>query len=190
MTSAELIVDVHHHYMPALLFDRLAAQAGGKRIVTNEISLTLHPSRKDLESHIETMDEAGVTVAILTDQVQVMGAAVARALNDGIAEVERNHPTRFRGAIHLPIRADLHAHVIGERPHTLSQAPNSTAVARKSSGVSLRVTDRWSGGILAEGDGPVKHWLALTRVYATPLIRWLTPWRPGWQWSHCLTPAG
>jgi predicted TIM-barrel fold metal-dependent hydrolase len=103
MTSAELIVDVHHHYMPALLFDRLAAQAGGKRIVTNEISLTLHPSRKDLESHIETMDEAGVTVAILTDQVQVMGAAVARALNDGIAEVERNHPTRFRGAIHLPI---------------------------------------------------------------------------------------
>ena len=40
MASAELIVDVHHHYMPAVLFDRLAAQAGGRRIVTNEISLT------------------------------------------------------------------------------------------------------------------------------------------------------
>jgi predicted TIM-barrel fold metal-dependent hydrolase len=103
MATAELVVDVHHHYMPALLFDRLAAQAGGKRIVTKEISLTLHPSRKDLEAHLKTMDEAGVTVSILTDQVQVMGAEVAKALNDGIAEVEKKHPTRFRGAIHLPI---------------------------------------------------------------------------------------
>jgi predicted TIM-barrel fold metal-dependent hydrolase len=103
MAAAEFIVDVHHHYMPAVLFDRLAAQAGGKRIVTNEISLTLHPSRKDLEAHVKTMDESGVAVSILTDQVQVMGAEVAKALNDGIAEVERKHPTRFRGAIHLPI---------------------------------------------------------------------------------------
>jgi predicted TIM-barrel fold metal-dependent hydrolase len=103
MASAELIVDVHHHYMPALLFDRLAAQAGGKRIVTNEISLTLHPSRKDLEAHLKTMDEAGVKVSILTDQVQVMGTEVAIALNNGIAEVEVKYPHRFRGAIHLPI---------------------------------------------------------------------------------------
>lgn len=103
MAQAELIVDVHHHYMPAALFDRLAAQAGGKRIVTKEISLTLHPSRKDLAAHISTMDEAGVTVSILTDQVQVMGAEVAKALNDGVAEVEHKHPTRFRSAIHLPI---------------------------------------------------------------------------------------
>ena len=103
MASAELIVDVHHHYMPVPLFDRLAAQAGGRRIVTNEISLTLNPSRKDLEAHLKVMDEAGVTVSVLTDQVQVMGADVARMLNDGIAEVERKHPKRFLGAIHLPV---------------------------------------------------------------------------------------
>ena len=103
MASAEMIVDVHHHYMPAVLFDRLAALAGGKRIVTKEISLTLHPSRKDLDAHIKSMDEAGVTMSILTDQVQVMGADVARALNDGVAEVEKRHPTRFRSAIHIPV---------------------------------------------------------------------------------------
>ena len=103
MPSADLIVDVHHHFMPAPLFERLAAQAGGRRIVTNEISLTLNPSRKDLEAHLGVMDEAGVSVSILTDQVQVMGAEVARMLNDGIAEVEKKHPSRFRGAIHLPI---------------------------------------------------------------------------------------
>ena len=103
MAVAELIVDVHHHYMPAMLFDRLAKVAGGKRIVTNEISLTLHPSRKDLEAHIRSMDEAGVAVSILTDQVQVMGADVARSLNNGIAEVVKKHPTRFRGCIHLPV---------------------------------------------------------------------------------------
>jgi predicted TIM-barrel fold metal-dependent hydrolase len=103
MDSAEFIVDVHHHYMPVPLFDRLAAQAGGRRIVTNEISLTLNPSRKDLETHLKVMDEAGVAVSVLTDQVQVMGAEVARMLNNGIAEVERAHPERFVGAIHLPI---------------------------------------------------------------------------------------
>ncbi len=92
MAAAELIVDVHHHYMPAVLFDRLAAQAGGRRIVTNEISLTLNPSRKDLEAHLKIMDDSGVTVSILTDQVQVMGAEVARALNDGIAEAETKAP--------------------------------------------------------------------------------------------------
>jgi len=103
MAIAELIVDVHHHYMPAVLFDRLAAQAGGKRIVTKEISLTLNPSRKDLEAHIQSMDAAGVTVSILTDQVQVMGADITRALNDGVAAVEQRHPTRFRSAIHIPV---------------------------------------------------------------------------------------
>src|SRR5918994_1109458 len=103
MAAADLIVDVHHHYMPAVLFDRLAAQAGGKRIVTNEISLTLNPSRKDLEAHLKTMDDSGVTVSILTDQVQVMGTEVARALNDGVAEVEKKHPSRFRSAIHMAI---------------------------------------------------------------------------------------
>ncbi|OGQ84245.1 MAG: hypothetical protein A3F90_13690 [Deltaproteobacteria bacterium RIFCSPLOWO2_12_FULL_60_19] len=103
MASTELIVDVHHHYMPAPLFDRLAAQAGGRRIVTNELSLTLNPSRKDLEAHLRVMDEAGVNMAILTDQVQVMGVEVARMLNDGIAAVEKKNPKRFLGAIHLPI---------------------------------------------------------------------------------------
>jgi predicted TIM-barrel fold metal-dependent hydrolase len=103
MAAEEMIIDVHHHYMPGALFDRLAAQAGGRRIVTNEISLTLNPSRKDLEAHLRVMDEARVNMAVLTDQVQVMGADVARMLNNGIAEVERKHPKRFLGAIHLPV---------------------------------------------------------------------------------------
>ena len=103
MASTEPIIDVHHHFMPPALFDRLAAAAGGRRIVTNEISLTLNPSRKDLEAHVKVMDEAGVAKAVLTDQVQVMGADVARMLNDGIAQVQRQYPDRFLGAIHLPV---------------------------------------------------------------------------------------
>jgi predicted TIM-barrel fold metal-dependent hydrolase len=103
MNTTEFVVDVHHHFMPPVLFDRLAAQAGGRRIVTNEISLTLNPSRKDLDAHVKVMDEAGIKTAVLTDQVQVMGADVARMLNDGIADVQRKHPDRFLGAIHLPI---------------------------------------------------------------------------------------
>ena len=71
--------------------------------MTKEISLTLNPSRKDLDAHLRVMDESGVTVSILTDQVQVMGSDVARMLNDGIAEAERKHPSRFCGAIHLAV---------------------------------------------------------------------------------------
>jgi hypothetical protein len=41
MAAADLIVDVHHHYLPPPLFDHLAARATGKRIVTSELSLTL-----------------------------------------------------------------------------------------------------------------------------------------------------
>src|SRR3989337_720301 len=89
MAEAELIVDVHHHFMPPILFDRLAAQAGGKRIVTKEISLTLHPSRKDLEAHLKCMDEAGITVAILTDQVQLMGADVTSRRDSAVASIYR-----------------------------------------------------------------------------------------------------
>jgi predicted TIM-barrel fold metal-dependent hydrolase len=111
MNANEFVVDVHHHFMPPALFDRLAAQAGGRRIVTNEISLTLNPSRKDLEAHLKVMDEAGIARAVLTDQVQVMGADVARMLNDGIAEVQRKHPDRFLGAVHLPI----HEAAVAER---------------------------------------------------------------------------
>ena len=44
-----------------------------------------------------------MNIAVLTDQVQVMGVEVARMLNDGIAEVERKNPKRLLGAIHLPI---------------------------------------------------------------------------------------
>ena len=82
MAPTEQIVDVHHHYMPGALFDRLAAQAGGRRIVTNEISLTLNPARRDLEQHLKVMDETGVNLSVLTDQVQVMGADVARGLDE------------------------------------------------------------------------------------------------------------
>jgi hypothetical protein len=52
MAADELIIDVYHHYMRKHYFDRLAAQAGGPRMVAHELSLTLNPSRKDLESHL------------------------------------------------------------------------------------------------------------------------------------------
>lgn len=103
MSSPELVVDVHHHYLPPPVFDRLAAQAWGRRLVTPELSLTLSPNRRDLEAHLRVMDEAGVQWAILTDQVQVLGDEVCRLLNDGLAAAQHQHPTRLLGAIHLPV---------------------------------------------------------------------------------------
>src|ERR1041384_6619797 len=103
MAANEFVVDVHHHFMPPALFDRLAAQAGGRGIVTYEIKLTLHPSRKGPGALIKVTDEGGINTALSTDQVQVMGAVVARILNAGIAEVQPKSPDRFGGAVHLPV---------------------------------------------------------------------------------------
>ena len=68
----------------------------------NEISLTLHPSRKDLEARIQCMDEAGITVSILTGPGAGDGRR-SRARSERRHRRSRTkHPRRFRGCIHLP----------------------------------------------------------------------------------------
>lgn len=104
MSAHELVVDVHHHYLPRPVFDRLAAQTTARRLVTPEMSLTLSPNLPDLEAHLQVMDEAGVDVALLTNAAaSVLGHEVCSLINDGMARAAREHPRRLVGSIHLSV---------------------------------------------------------------------------------------
>ena len=100
---AAKVVDVHHHFLPRAVFDRLKAEAGGApRLVTDRISLTLSADLPDVERHLETMAEGGVDAAILTySGVSTLGAEVCRLLNDGLAEVQGAAKGVLYGAAHV-----------------------------------------------------------------------------------------
>jgi aminocarboxymuconate-semialdehyde decarboxylase len=105
MSKSNPVIDVHHHFMPRAVFDRLKAEAGGaRRLVNDRISITLTDDLHQVERHLQTMDEGGVDAAILTySGVSILGLEVCRLLNDGMAEVQRAHSGRLYGSVHVPL---------------------------------------------------------------------------------------
>jgi aminocarboxymuconate-semialdehyde decarboxylase len=100
------VVDVHHHFLPTSVYERLKAQGGGApRLVNDQISLTLTDSLHQVDTHLQTMAEGGVDAAILTySGVSTLGSEVCRLLNDGLAEVQRAAPGVLYGAAHVYLR--------------------------------------------------------------------------------------
>ena len=105
LSPSEPVVDVHHHFLPSAVFDRLKAQAGGaRRLVDDRISITLSDELHDPLEHLRVMDAAGVDAAILTySGVSLLGPEVCRLLNDGLAEVRQAHPARLFNAVHVSL---------------------------------------------------------------------------------------
>lgn len=105
MTNHDPVIDLHHHFLPNAVFERLKAEAGGKRRLSNDtISITLSEDLHDAAKHLQVMDEAGVDSAVLTySGVTLLGAEVCRLLNDGFAEVSREAPGRFLEAVHVSL---------------------------------------------------------------------------------------
>ena len=97
------VVDAHHHFLPRPVFDRLKAEAGGApRLVNDRLSLTLSEDLPNVETHLRTMAEGGVDVAVLTySGVSTLGAQVCARLNDGLAEVQQANPGVLYGAAHV-----------------------------------------------------------------------------------------
>jgi predicted TIM-barrel fold metal-dependent hydrolase len=71
---------------------------------------TLFPKHTDLDAKVRDMDEAGIALATLSindpgpELFGAEGPAVARLLNDGIAEAVRSKPGRFLGLCTLPFQ--------------------------------------------------------------------------------------
>jgi predicted TIM-barrel fold metal-dependent hydrolase len=105
MTKRDPVIDLHHHFLPRAVFDRLKAEARGERRLSNDhISISLTEDLHDVAQHLRVMDEAGVDSAVLTySGVSLLGPEVCRLLNDGFAEVGREAAGRFLEAVHVSL---------------------------------------------------------------------------------------
>jgi len=99
------VVDLHHHFMPLNVLEQLRVVAGGKeRLITEKISIALNPDLADGEAHLEAMDHGGVDVSVLSQSgLSVLGRDVCRDVNEGMAAVAEQWPTRFIPTAHICI---------------------------------------------------------------------------------------
>ena len=99
------VVDLHHHFMPLNVLEQMRVVSGGKeRLITDKISIALNPDLADGEAHLAAMDQGGVDVAVLSQSgLSVLGRDVCRDVNEGMAAVARQWPTRFIPTAHVCI---------------------------------------------------------------------------------------
>ena len=112
------IIDVHAHVYPEgclteVIKDRsdfkLIENARGQSLLYRGSHVMSMPGNQaDLKSRLESMTDAGIGMAVLSVGALNIGwaglreAPAARFINDGLASVCRNHPTRFRFVAVLP----------------------------------------------------------------------------------------
>ncbi|HUK42079.1 MAG TPA: amidohydrolase family protein [Candidatus Acidoferrales bacterium] len=114
------IIDIHAHVYPEGCFTTVLKDRADFKLVENPRgqSLLFHDSHvmsmpkdgADLNSRIRSMNEAGIGAAVLSVGALNLGwagsrdASAARFVNDGLASICLEHPTRFRFAAVLPCR--------------------------------------------------------------------------------------
>lgn len=112
-----VIVDMHAHLYPEGCFDEVLKARPEFALARSERGLSLTcrgshtmsaPVGETLADRVRTMDEAGVGIEVLSVGALSTGlagdgdVALARRVNDGLAEVCREHPDRFRFVAALP----------------------------------------------------------------------------------------
>jgi predicted TIM-barrel fold metal-dependent hydrolase len=151
------VVDVHTHYLPATLVDALEARdelpmitrEGDRRLIHYGAG-NVHPmlpAMGDVERRLADMDAQGIDVAVLS--VNVPGAdwfpasdgpAVARAINDELADLVARHPGRLAAMACLPMQAPEAAAAELERTDALGF--HGGMVFSNTAGEALDVLDK------------------------------------------------
>jgi aminocarboxymuconate-semialdehyde decarboxylase len=115
------LVDVHTHYLPRELVAALELRDDLPRVSGPDDARVIEyghgnvhpvlPAMSDLDLRLEEMDRDGIEVAVLTINVPGVdwfpvgdGAAVARAVNDELADVVAAHPGRLEAMAALPMQ--------------------------------------------------------------------------------------
>lgn len=116
------VVDVHTHFLPAALVRALEARTelpmitdeGDRRLIHYGAG-NIHPmlpAMGDVERRLSDMDEQGIDVAVLSVNVpgtdwfpRADGPAVAREINDELADLVARHPDRLAAMACLPMQA-------------------------------------------------------------------------------------
>jgi 6-methylsalicylate decarboxylase len=99
-----MIIDVHAHSMATDYLKRVKKMGG-----SYQDRFTGHQDRVDLDARLEMMKEAGVSCQILSPTcppysvVCDLAVGAARLINNYLAKLERDHPSRFGFWVSLPL---------------------------------------------------------------------------------------
>jgi len=116
------IVDIHSHFLPTTLVSalecrdqlpRISEGSGGRLIEYGEGQVhPVLPAMSDLAMRMADMDEQGIELAVLGVNVpgadwfpERDGPAIARAVNDELAELVSSRPSRLAAMAILPMQA-------------------------------------------------------------------------------------
>jgi aminocarboxymuconate-semialdehyde decarboxylase len=130
------VVDVHTHYLPATLVSALEARDDLPMITRDGDRRLIHygagnvhpvlPAMGDLERRLADMDEQGIDVAVLSVNIPgtdwfpaADGPAIARDINDELADLVARHPDRLAAMATLPMQAPEAAAAELARTHSL-----------------------------------------------------------------------
>lgn len=119
-------IDVHTHYMAHALAAALEGRSEAPRIIRENGKRAIEygagnghdllPSMLDLDAQLRDMDAAGIDFAVLSVNVPGVdwfpaadGVAVARDVNDELAEITRRHDERLAALAVLPMQAPADA---------------------------------------------------------------------------------
>jgi aminocarboxymuconate-semialdehyde decarboxylase len=151
------VVDVHTHYLPATLVNALEARdelpmitrEGDRRLIhygAGNVHPVL-PAMGDLERRLADMDEQGIDVALLSVNIPgtdwfpaADGPAIARDVNDELADLVARHPGRLAAMACLPMQAPEAA--AGELERTSALGFHGGMVFSNVAGEPLDAADR------------------------------------------------
>lgn len=101
-----VVVDVHHHYVPAKLVPKFGGKLGETVILKDEKGapkLRVHPALYDFEIQLRTMTEVGIDVVVLSSPFGWRGTIEdCREVNKEISSLVRQYPSRVIGLAHVP----------------------------------------------------------------------------------------
>ncbi len=101
-----MIIDFHIHFTPEEIVRRgNPAVDEGPRVVYQDgiPSYTLHKSLFTLDGHLQAMDRAGISVAVLSSGAGMAAdLSTCQLVNERAATAKARHPDRFEALAHLP----------------------------------------------------------------------------------------
>jgi aminocarboxymuconate-semialdehyde decarboxylase len=141
--TVQHIIDVHAHVYPAGCFTeviktrsdfKLVDSPRGQSLLYRGSHVMSMPTEQDnLPKRLASMDEAGISTAILSVGALNIGwagagdAAAARFVNDGLAAICRRQPTRFRFVAVLPCMK--HSEMVQELDRALGMGAAGVGIA-------------------------------------------------------------
>lgn len=149
------IIDIHAHVYPEGCFTEVLKDRADFKLVDNPRGQSLFyrgthvmsmPVEQDnLQKRVESMDDAGISMAVLSVGALNIGwagareAAAARVVNDGLAAVCRQYPSRFRFVAVLPTKN--HGDMISELERAIALGAAGVGIATSIGDLPLQAPE-------------------------------------------------